>query len=65
VTKYSWGAPERSDKVLLGCRPESSGFNDFLDTGLRRHDEYKVKPDSSESFIIFKNEYNSEGMEPV
>jgi hypothetical protein len=19
VTKYSWGAPERSDKVLLGC----------------------------------------------
>jgi hypothetical protein len=23
-------------------KPESSGFNDFLDTGLRRHDGYKV-----------------------
>ncbi len=22
VTKYSWGAPERSDKVLLGCPNE-------------------------------------------
>ncbi len=34
-------------------RPESSGFNDLLDTGLRRNDGYKVNGTAVKSIKKF------------
>jgi hypothetical protein len=36
-----------------GLVPESSGFNDFLDTGLRRYDEYKVNGTALKRLLNF------------